>query len=344
MATEFPSVTQVGNARTSANVMADHNNSKVIISIDDTALLQSPIEPIRALSLNRLDSLDDGGPKVYRCPSFPRLQKRSNSQLDSIANCSMTHLEANSMSPRWSTEDMTNIMRDDFHSRDRLSLGEYPGLIRSSSSRTVDELPPLDFPVTEFERLGHAYLSPNQKFALPQPVSRSTSCPSMAFYRRSPSPHSMKSAEPTRPDKPELTVVIDGPANHEGEVPIELPTPSEQTLSSEKGMDQGKQIRGSACEEHPMHTKRLLEKQRQRLSLIKQNGELHRKQAAAAAAANSETSCGGGSGQNVDNYVNIGDIPSAMAERVMDKKVHCTRGVRKKCLQWLNSLDNDDSS
>ena len=159
MATEFPSVTQVGNARTSANVMAGHNNSKVIISIDDTALLHSPIEPIRALSLNRLDSLDDGGTKVYRCPSFPRLQKRCNSQLDSITNCSMTHLEANSMSPRWSTDDLTNITRDDYHSRDHLSLGENPGLICSVSSRMVDELPPLDFPVTQFERLGHAYLS-----------------------------------------------------------------------------------------------------------------------------------------------------------------------------------------
>ena len=324
--------------------MAGHNNSKVVISIDDTALLHSPIEPIQALSLNRLDSLNNGGPEVYRCPSFPRLQKRSSSQLDSITNCSMTHLETNSMSPRWSTDDLTNIIRDDFHSRDRLSLGEYPGLIRSVSSRTVDELPPLDLPVTQFERLGHAYLSPNQKFAdkLPQPVSRSTSCPSMAYARRSPSPHSIKSQEPTRQDKPELTVVIDGPVNHVGEVPIELPTPSEQTLPSEKGMDQGKQIRASACEEHLIHTKRLLEKQRQRLSLIKQNGELHRKRA--ATAANSVTGCDGGSEQKVDNYVNIGDIPSAMAEQVMDKKVHCTRGVQKKCLQWLNSLDNDDSS
>ena len=342
MASELPSVSQAGTAYTSADVMAGHNNSKVLISIDDAALLHSPIEPIRARSLNRLDSLDDGGPEAYRFPSFPRLQKRCNSQLDSIANCSMTHLETNSMSPRVSTDDLTNITRDDFHSRDRLSLGEYSGLIRSVSSRMVDELPPLDFPVTQFERLGHAYLSPNQKFAdkLPQPVSRSTSCPSMAYTRRSPSPHSKKSPEPSKTDKPELTVVIDGPADHEGEVPIELPAPSEQNTPGEKRMDQDKRVGDSACEEHPMYTKRLLEKQRQRLSLIKQNGELHQKQT----SANSDTGRGGGSGQKVDNYVNMGDIPSAMAERVMDKKVHCTRGVRKKCLQWLNSLDNDDSS
>ena len=139
-------------------------------------------------------------------------------------------------------------------------------------------------------------------------------------------------------------MVIDGPGHTEGEVRNDLPAPSEQNIPGERIMDQDKRVGGSACEEHPMHTKRLLEKQRQRLSLIKQNGELHQKRAAAAAAANSDTGRGGGSGQKVDNYVNIGDIPSAMAERVMDKEVHCTRGVRKKCLQWLNSLDNDDSS
>ena len=313
MASELSSVSQAGIAHTSADVMAGHNNSKVLISIDDASLLHSPIEPIRARSLNRLDNLDDGGSEAYPFPSFPRLQKRCNSQLDSIANCSMMHLETNSMSPRVSMDDLTNITQDDYHSRDRLSLGEYPGLIRSVSSRAVDELPPIDFPVTQFERLGQPYLSPNHMFVdtLNQPVSRSTSCPSMAYTRRSPSPYSKKSPEPSKTDKPELTVVIDGPVNHEGEVPIELPAPSEQNTHGEKIMDQDKHVGDSACEEHPMYTKRLLEKQRQRLSLIKQNGELHQKQAAVIAAANSDTGRVGGSGQKVDNYVNMGDIPSA---------------------------------
>ena len=137
-------------------------------------------------------------------------------------------------------------------------------------------------------------------------------------------------------------MVIDGPGLTDGEDPNESPKHSEQTLPAEKGMDQGKVAGGRACEEHPMHTKRLLEKQRQRLSLIKQNGELQQKPA--TATVNSETDSGVGSGQKVDNYVNIGDISSAVAERVMEKKVHGTRGVQRKCLQWLNSLDNDDSS
>ena len=69
MASELSSVSQAGIAHTSVDVMAGHNNSKVLISVDDASLLHSPIEPIRARSLNRLDSLDDGGPEVYRFPS-----------------------------------------------------------------------------------------------------------------------------------------------------------------------------------------------------------------------------------------------------------------------------------
>ena len=46
-------------------------------------------------------------------------------------------------------------------------------------------------------------------------------------------------------------MVIDGPANHEGEVPIESPAPSEQNTPGEKRMDQDKHAGGSDCEEHP---------------------------------------------------------------------------------------------
>ena len=45
------------------------------------------------------------------------------------------------------------------------------------------------------------------------------------------------------------------------------------------------------------------------------------------------------------NYVNIGDIPSSVAEKVISDCRHCRQSsphlVEIKCLQWLNSIGNN---
>ncbi|KAK2146482.1 hypothetical protein LSH36_605g01019 [Paralvinella palmiformis] len=357
MASKLPTVSHSGEGY-GQEVSCTNSVSKVLISIDDTALLHSPVEAARARSLNRLDNFDEGDPgiDIYRCPSFPRLQKRCGSQIDSQTNCSMTHLETNSISPRVSTDNLTNISRDDADSGDILEyVTGYAGLMRSVSSKTVDELPPLDFPVSQFERLGHHYLSPQQANVdkTPQPVSRSTSCPSMAYVRRSPSPCPARIAPPT--PNPEQRAQVGGVPGVRDE-PNELNADAGASVpdgSRPQGRDvqEGPSGAGRAsdelafnniCEEHPMHTKRLLEKQRVRLSLIKQNGEFYknRELSLESRSAEERTSKEG-------NFVNIRDIPSAVAEKVMDKTSSNTRAVhtvQKKCLQWLNSLDNDDSS
>ncbi len=300
------------------------SDNKVLISVNNTDVLQNHEGGPKTPSLDRLEILDEGedsqSTELYKCSSFSRLPKRyADSDMDVNTNCSMTHLETSSISPRVSTTNLTNLTRDDYmSSRDRLTLGTQLGLVRSISSRTVDELPPLDIPLIQTRGMGpdsHRYLSPTYDGTGRVPlVSRSTSCPSMAYARRSPSQSPRAGQSPRVPHKDG----IPGVGEH-------LPRPGKPSE------DLAEAAEGEAPAEDTKANPAVTADQ------VDQPTSNH----SPAPEANGSNNTSQGA------VLNIRDIPSSVAEKVISEqsayKPERTENVRRKCLRWLNSLDLEDN-
>ena len=295
----------------------------VLISVDDTALLQDSGEPLRAQSMSMLNTDDCSNERgINKWPSFPRLGSKQSASLNDARTYSTTNLYTDSLSPRVSLD---NLSVGDERSRSRLSLQEC-GLVRSSSARGFDTLPPLDSGGSQLRQNSGHFLSPTSGAEDRLLVSRSTSCPSMSNMPKSCSPSSVSPRNPASPSKrlPPYSPGGTRDVDLEGEVIQDLPVEPGQNFpdlfleeNSRDTTTKGKR---------PMHTRRVREK----LGLD-------------PPASPSPRSSGGK--KDGFDVVNIGDIPTHLAQRVISEqdiyRPELDDKVREKCLQWLNSLDHE---
>ena len=331
------------------------SSDRVLISIDNTALLHSSGEPLRAQSLNRLDNVHEGAQEnpggcqgdpqaaIYKCPSFPRLPGRITPEARTFSGT--THADSDSISPRVSTDNLTTHDWD----KDRLSLGCPVTLTRSVSARTVDNLPPLDLSIhtvkgamdTSVSKQANQFLSPHMTGdGQTSLVSRSTSCPSMA-YRRSPS------ASPLSPESPQARrhAGVTNAAYTPGDGNANI---SQACRLSEDVNLEGEVIRDLPVEPSPAQVfpdfvqpagqdKRSQDVGEKSSAAVRYNGEVRQRSAGCSNRRDKARSA----------FVNIGDIPSTIAQKVISEQhglaglPQTDRNVKAKCLQWLNSIDQD---
>ena len=312
-------------------------DKKVRICVDELGVIPDPgnKEPIRALSLNRLNISGDRDREVeplYKCPSFPRLSSRyqrghRNHSTELYPNTQ----HADSVSVQPSLDNLSPGVESDDHG------GMLP---RCSSARAVgegDRLPPLDYN----NRPGssnHLSVTPASASQL---VARSTSCP--VIHPDSPrarsshgSPRHSPQLLPQGPAEPDL----------EGEVITDLPIEAGQTFPDFFPVPEEPRINSSSSsstnlpfEEHPMHTRRIRERPSGDLAQYS-NGRmtktLRKKSSMMAATAHK------------DGFLNIRDIPSSLAQKVILEQdvapfVPEQRDkVQVKCIKWLNTLNNNN--
>ena len=316
---------------------ANREMDRVIISVDDTDVVQGRAESPRAQSLSRLNVISDmeDGQHMSKWPSFPRLGRQIAGMAD---NNSTTNLYTDSVSPRVSMENLT--LGESPKERNRLSLGDYGGLIRSASAKAVDSIPPQDSPSgSPKQKVSSYYLSPVTGGDGANLVSRSTSCPSMACVPNSRSPaHSHCSHSPGTPQRRILPSTpaegeVDKDVDLEGEEIADLPIEPGQNFPDFFPEEEKPNPGRDSVDERPLHTRRLREKALKEKYVPKYNGECRLK---SPPQKKNDLPFG---------YLNIGDIPPSLARKVISEKdvyrPEVSHDVQEKCLQWLNSLDNE---
>lgn len=333
---------------------------RVLISVDEADgvlhLDGSPIyaEPIRALSLNRLDTMDDSIPSFatrpatgdycfYRCPSLPGMDRHLSASARTVSTTNLeTDLE--SLSPRVST---TTLSQDLDRDRFGLSLCSMPFLARSTSARTIEGLHPEALPlankppdllatphVTVHVTAAAAAAHVRRRKSCVRIVYRSSSCPSLTdggrchagawVYRRRPV---------LRSQSPRADVNLDG--EEIKDLPIE-PRKNFPEFSPELLEGIGSASKSAPVQHQPCPSFACGDPD----GTLPVNPVTPRLGAVGGVEANARHLTGA-----VKNYFNVGDIPSSFARPIfVDErfaKQRAPRLVQIKCLQWLNSLDSN---
>jgi len=343
------------------------------------------LEPIRAQSLNRLDSMiqgdnmhcsGSGAYYVYKFPSFPSLDR--NASGGSARTLSTAHLETDSLSPRVSTTTLSQDLE-----YERLSFGQedtrFPTQSAGGSKVMENESPDV--------RSQEASIDPRPTRTVPtfvtnlvprksSKVCRSTSCPSIEYARRCIAgpggmilyreDSSVTDAECGPGVRRVYVTNRDGP-NHlssrlrddlnvdlVGEVILDLPV---QPLKHYPNFipEVIKEDVGASSKKLPIcrdsvDIKRAVVKLDSSLSAIasslntsKRHGDRFKTSSLFQHDCRSTSSSG--HHQRECAFVNIGDMPPNVVHHVIsdhhEYRQRAPHLVQIKCLQWLNSLDND---
>ena len=309
---------------------------KVRICVDELGVVPDPgnKEPIRALSLNRLDISEREVEPLYKCPSFPRLSQRhhpSHRHLRTRTDpSSLRHADSVSVQPTLSPG------RED-------ELGALP---RCSSARAVGEKEG-HLPALEYRPGSSNLLSPPPVAGTGNPVARSTSCP--AIHPNS--PHAPRSGigsphHGSRQGSSQLPSHQEPPDDVDlhGEVINDLPIEASQTFPDFFPLPVDRHPPCTHFEEHPMHTRRIRERTSIDPSLqFKDSSTWH------APPHQPSRKKPTGAAPQKDGFLNIGDIPSALAQKVILEQdspfmLEHRDKIQVKCMKWLNTLNNNNSS
>lgn len=332
---------------------------RVLISVDEADGVRHldgiPIyaaEQIRALSLNRLDTMDDSIPDfaarhatatgeycLYRCPSLPGMDRHLSASARTVSTTNLeTDLE--SLSPRVST---TTLSQDLDRERFGLFLSSMPFLARSTSARTIEGLPP-EAPqlaankTTDLLATPHVtpHVTVKRRKSCVRIVYRSTSCPSLAdggrchasaaawVYRRRPVHRSQSPREDVNLEGEEIKDLPIEPRRNFPEFSPELLLP--EGVGPAPNFSSAQQYRPSSAYGDPGVT----------LSIDPGTPRLGGAEASARHPAAGA----------VRNYFDVGDVPSSFSRPILideryAKQQRAPRLVQIKCLQWLNSLDSN---